>query len=132
MGIRNIFKRDETSYSIQVGEGEVTLAGKQEDIKSFITHLTAMSQALEEMYPGGRCAHKWLEGLTCYQVYYSEPKRFQLMCSECGHWIEVTQDIWQRYVARELHREHVEQDKADREAASMQDIMHSMYDEYGS
>jgi hypothetical protein len=30
MGIRNIFKRDETSYSIQVGEGEVTLAGKQE------------------------------------------------------------------------------------------------------
>jgi hypothetical protein len=119
---------EEASYTIIVGEDQrITLNGKQENIEAFVTHLATLTAALEAMYPGGECSHKWLEGLTCYQIYYSEPKRFQLMCSECGHWIDVEQDIWQRYVAKELHREHVEQDKADREAESMQDMMGAIY-----
>ncbi len=38
------------------------------------------------------------------------------MCGECGYWVDVDEREFQRYLARELHREQVENDRAEREA----------------
>ena len=100
------------------------ISGDPEALEEFVT---VMSEAINKITQGNVCEHQWVEGLVCYQIFHSEPKRYQLMCIECGSWVDVDQFTWQRYLSKELHRQNIEENEAEREAERMQDMMEPIY-----
>jgi hypothetical protein len=116
-------KADKNQVILPSGK-TIEVKGDIEALTEFAEYMTIMANRLQEK---SVCEHEWLEGMPCYQLFHSEPKRFQLLCIECGSWIDVDQETWQRYLAKELHRQNLEDEQADKEAEKMHEIMQPIY-----
>jgi hypothetical protein len=104
-------KRKAPDFTIVLPSGrEVGILGNDEAISEVCAVLDlAVDKLVHE--------HKWMSGLVCYQIFHSDPPRYQLMCTDCGVWVDVDEKTFQMHLAEEMHREQVELDKAERDAS---------------
>jgi len=115
---------DKTQVVLPSGK-DVTIEGDLDAQAEFAVIMETLLKQLQETKC--ECSHEWLSGMVCYQIYHTEPKRFQLLCVECGSWIDVEHATWQRYVAKEMHLQNLEEAQAEREATRMHELMEPIY-----
>lgn len=136
MAISNEDLELELGYQVILPSGNtISVVGTAEALQEFVEYLQRITiiadkytnQPDRQEITDSTHEHEWLEGLVCYRMFHADPKRLQLMCASCSSWVDVDATTFERYVARELHRQNVAEDQADREAEKMHEMVQPIF-----